>query len=160
VFLKVHNHFLPAYPTAGSSSSSRTLQPLATTSNRIRFQEVHLVPKTHASESRGAGEDGSHADTRVGDARSKTLGGVSREKTASFFPIGSKEKSIVPMQNKGKRRWHKRPEGYHTSDEEKETKTPAPGDQSAESERPQEGNEDTEKNGQGMDVELEDEKGP
>ena len=118
------------------------------------------MPKTHASELRGAGEDDSNADTRVGDARSKTLGGVSREKTASFFPIGSKEKVVAPMQNKGKRRWHKRPEGYHTSDEEKGEKAPATGDRSAASERPQGVNEDTEMDRQGMGVELENENGP
>jgi hypothetical protein len=88
------------------------------------------------------------------------LGGVSREKTASFFPIGSREKGVAPTQNKGKRRWHKRPEGYHTSDEEKGGKTPAPGDGSAASDRPQEGNGDTKKTGQGMDVDPEDENGP
>jgi len=160
VFLKVYNHFPPEYTIAGSSSSPRTLQPLATTSNRVRFREVHLVPKTHPGESQGVGEDDSNVDTRVGDARSKTLGGVSREKTASFFPIGSKEKAVAAVPNKGKRRWHKRPEGYHTSDEEKGEKISAPGDGRAASERPQEGNGDTEKSEQEMDVELEDEKGP
>jgi hypothetical protein len=115
------------------------------------------VPKTHASESRGAGEDDSNVDIRVGDAKSKTLGGVSREKTASFFPIGSKEKAV---ENKGKRRWHKRPEGYHTSDEEKGEKASATGDRSAASERALEVNEDTEMDRQGMDVELEDENEP
>jgi len=107
---------------AGSLSASRMLQPLATTSNRIRFREVDLVPKTFPGDTHGAGEDeeNNNVNLRIEEAQSKTLGGVSRERRATFFPIASKEKGGIPSQLKGKRRWHKRPEGYHTSDEEKE----------------------------------------
>jgi hypothetical protein len=108
------------------------------------------VPKTYT----GEGDRDINIDVRVDGARSKTLGGVSREMTASFFPIVSKERGAAPMQNKGKRRWHKRPEGYHTSDEEK---TPVPGDGSVVSDRPQEGDGDNEQNGQRIEVELESE---
>lgn len=100
-------------PTA--AASSRTLQPVATTGDRIRFKEVHLVPKNYPGDPRGVEDD----DNGNGNARPKTLGGVSREKTAAFFPIASKEPGLIQQPApKGKRRWHKRPEGYHTDEEE------------------------------------------
>jgi hypothetical protein len=50
--------------------------------------------------------------------QNKTLGGVSREKQAEFFP--SSRKGALLDRQKGRRRWRKRPEEYNTSDEETE----------------------------------------
>jgi hypothetical protein len=48
--------------------------------------------------------------------QNKTLGGVSRDKQAEFFP--SSRKGALLDRQKGRRRWRKRPEEYRTSDEE------------------------------------------
>lgn len=109
-------------PQAGTPASSRILQPVGMTSNRIRFKEVQLIPKTFPGRNSGVGEDGND-EIRTSDIRNKTLGGVSREKTATFFPIASREAGVIQPPARGKRRWHKRPEGYHTDEDEDQGKS-------------------------------------
>lgn len=84
---------------------------MTTTEHRIRFKEVHLVPKDQAT----TGEDAMFDDDTT---TKRTLGGVSREpRSAAFVPAVKSGKKPLFQGPKQKRRWHKRPEGYNTDDE-------------------------------------------
>lgn len=83
-----------------------------------------------------ADEEVANAEKNASIPPKKTLGGVSRETQATFLPASKTPRSLALLDRpKGKRRWHKRPEGYHTSDEEKEKEEgPIPGENREQSE--------------------------
>ncbi|PVF97037.1 hypothetical protein CPB86DRAFT_664875, partial [Serendipita vermifera] len=99
---------------------SRNLVPLATTDKRIRFQEVKLIEKGFSGigAPEDAEDDTNAEQTSKGMRPNETLGGVSREAPSMFSPsVRRKQKGLFQVP-KAKRRFHKRPEGYRTSDEE------------------------------------------
>jgi hypothetical protein len=65
-----------------------------------------------------AGEEASAEQRSKGTRPNETLGGVSREAPSMFSPSTRRKQKGLFQVPKAKRRFHKRPEGYRTSDEE------------------------------------------
>jgi hypothetical protein len=65
-----------------------------------------------------AGDEANAEQRSKGTRPNETLGGVSREAPSMFSPSTRRKQKGLFQVPKAKRRFHKRPEGYRTSDEE------------------------------------------